>query len=111
MRAWCDDATMLEQSESVPGSCNIRYGASTEKLDEIGLMRMPCHAVEVVIPLCAVRPPASVRSRKFDAAGEHSTNTEHHMMRCYHAVNHASMQQPQVDRREPSVGDLCCSHI
>ena len=37
-----NDATMLEQSESVPGSCNIRYGASTEKLDEIGLMRMPC---------------------------------------------------------------------
>ena len=47
MRALCDEATMLEQSEFVPGSCNIRYGASTEKLDEIGLMRMPCREVEV----------------------------------------------------------------
>ena len=33
---------VLEQSRFVPGWLHIRYGASTEKLNEIGLMRMPC---------------------------------------------------------------------
>ena len=33
---------VLEQSRFVPGWLHIRHGASTEKLDEIGLMRMPC---------------------------------------------------------------------
>ena len=32
---------VLEQSRFVPGWLHIRHGASTEKLDEIGLMRMP----------------------------------------------------------------------
>ena len=31
---------VLEQSRFVPGWLHIRHGASTEKLDEIGLMRM-----------------------------------------------------------------------
>ena len=79
MRAWCNDATMLEQIESVPGSCNIRYGASTKKLDEIGLMRMPCHAVEVVIPGAHVAneqdPPPRMRSKRL-----HIAHTEQQMM-------------------------------
>ena len=32
---------VLEQSRFVPGWLHIRHGASTEKLDEICLMRMP----------------------------------------------------------------------
>ena len=79
MQSWCDDATKLEQSESVPGSCSIRYGASTEKLDEIGLMCMPCQTVEVVIPGACVaneqdRPPR-MRSKR-----PHIAHTEQQMM-------------------------------
>ena len=73
-----NDATMLEQSEFVPGSCNIRYGASTEKLDEIGLMRMPCREVECDTYAGGVTVDA-VRDRSSASPATYH-NTEQQMM-------------------------------
>lgn len=59
---------VLEQSRFVPGWLHIRHEASTERLDEIGLMRMHCHAVEVcyLVPMLRTNrtDPPRMRSKR-----------------------------------------------
>jgi len=77
---------VLEQSRFVPGWLHIRHGASTEKLYEIGLMRMPG---DERCDTCVEDVRADAESCRDCRHRRHSTNTEHHVMRCEQVVKHA----------------------